>query len=162
MAADYDSSRVGMVAFSETVCGARHWNSGIRGRSRGGKTVAALRSMTEEELRARTQAFGVAAIKFIRTLPRDAITAHFASQLARSSTAVGANYRASCRAKSRADFIAKMTTVEEEGDESMYWLEVLVETETVRRADVARLIDEADQLIRIVVASINTARRGKR
>ena len=118
--------------------------------------------MTKEELRTRTKAFGVATITFIRTLPRDAITSHFVSQLARSSTAVGANYRASCRAKSRADFIAKMTTVEEEGDESMCWLEVLVETETVPRAAVAPLIDEADQLIRIVVASINTASRGTR
>ena len=118
--------------------------------------------MTKEELKKRTRAFGVATVKFLKTLPNDPITAHFADQLARASTAVGANYRASCRAKSKADFIAKMTTVEEEGDESIYWLEVLVDTETVKHAAAAPLIDEADQLVRIVVASINTARGGSR
>jgi four helix bundle protein len=66
------------------------------------------------------------------------------------------------RAKSDADFISKMTTVEEEGDEALYWFEVLVETETVRKDAVATLMDEADQLVRIIVASINTTRGSSR
>jgi four helix bundle protein len=79
-------------------------------------------------------------------------------QLVKSGTSVGANYRASCRAKSRADFIAKLTTAEEEADETRYWLEVLVEADLVPRESVARLLDESEQLIRIFVASIKTAR----
>ena len=118
--------------------------------------------MTKEELKQRTKAFGVDSVKFARTLPRDPFTAHFAFQLVKSATSVGANYRSSCRAKSGADFISKMTTAEEEGDEALFWFEVLVETETVRREAVAPLMDEADQLIRIIVASINTARGGTR
>ena len=114
------------------------------------------------ELKQRTKAFGVATVKFVRSLPCDPITSHFALQLAKSATSVGANYRSSCRAKSSADFISKMTTVEEECDEALYWLEVLVETGTVAKPPVATLMDEADQLVRIVVASINTARGGSR
>ena len=79
-------------------------------------------------------------------------------QLVKSGTSVGANYRSSCRAKSDADFISKMTTAEEEGDETLFWLEVLVEAEIVRAAEVAGLLDEADQLVRIIVASIKTKR----
>jgi len=118
--------------------------------------------MTKDELQKRTKAFGVAAVKFVRTLPRDPVTAHVAFQLAKSATAEGANYRSSCRAKSGADFISKMTTVEEEGDEAQYWLDVLVETETVTRDAASALMDEADQLVRITVASINTARGRRR
>src|SRR4051812_23967284 len=122
-------------------------------RDRFGRLIAGIGHVTKNELQKRTKAFGVATIKFVRTLAHDPITAHFAFQLAKCATSVGANYRASCRGKSGADFIAKMTTVEEEGDEAMYWLEVLVETETVKNAAVAPLLDEADQLVRIVVAS---------
>jgi four helix bundle protein len=76
----------------------------------------------------------------------------------KSGTSVGANYRSSCRAKSRADFIAKMTTAEEEADETKYWLEILVETRIVSLEKAAALLDESDQLVRIFVASIKTAR----
>jgi four helix bundle protein len=118
--------------------------------------------VTKEELKKRTKEFGISTVKFVRTLPRDPITGHFAFQLVKSATSVGANYRSSCRAKSGPDFISKMTTAEEEGDEALYWFEVLVETETVRKEAVATLMDEADQLVRIIVASINTARGGSR
>jgi four helix bundle protein len=119
--------------------------------------------MTSAELKERTKTFAVEVIKFIRTLPMDDIaTAHVARQLVRSGSAVGANYRASCRAKSTADFISKMTTVEEETDESLYWLELLVDSDSVSRQRVATLMNEADQLTRIVVASITTSRRRTR
>jgi four helix bundle protein len=80
----------------------------------------------------------------------------------KSGTAVGANYRASCRAKSKADFIAKMTTVEEDADETMFWIELLVATDTIPAKSAAALLEEAEQLLRIVVASINSARGGSR
>ena len=83
-------------------------------------------------------------------------------QLLRSATSVGANYRAACRAKSTADFISKMGTVEEEADESLYWMELLVEARIVRLDTLESLMKEADELVAITVASIKTAkRRGK-
>src|SRR6476646_6047122 len=113
-------------------------------------------------LQARTKAFGVTILGLVKTLPTDPATAHIVGPLVRCATSVGSNYRASCRAKSKADFVSKMAWVEEEADESKYWLEVLVESGTVARTKVATLIDEADQLVRIAVASINTARGGSR
>lgn len=114
--------------------------------------------MTADELKRRTRTFAVTIVKFAATLPADATTAVLARQLVKSGTSVGANYRSSCRSKSRADFIAKMTTAEEEADETKYWLEVLVETGTVSRDKIEALLDEGDQLVRIFVASIKTAR----
>ena len=114
--------------------------------------------MTPDELRSRTKRFAIDVIRFAKTLPRDQITAVMARQLVKSGTSVGANYRSSCRAKSRPDFVAKMAIVEEEADETRYWLEILVESGTVKRDLVADLLDEADQLVRIFVASIKTAR----
>lgn len=83
-------------------------------------------------------------------------------QLLRCGTSVGANYRAACRAKSTADFIAKLGIVEEEADESIYWIELLVEAGLLKQSRVADLLDEANQILSIVVSSINTARGGKR
>jgi len=114
--------------------------------------------MTTDELKHRTKTFAVETIKFARSLPNDVATHHISGQLVRCGTAVGSNYRASCRAKSRADFVSKMTTVEEEADETLFWLEVLVDSATVPRKSVATLMDESEQLLRIFVASIKTAR----
>jgi four helix bundle protein len=114
--------------------------------------------MTPDELRNRTRTFAIETIKLATLLPTDFVTAHLARQLVRSGTSVGANYRSACRAKSNADFIAKMSIVEEEADETGYWLELLVETNTVSQKSVAALASEVDQLVRIVVASIKTAR----
>jgi four helix bundle protein len=76
----------------------------------------------------------------------------------RSGTSIAANYRAACRAKSTADFIAKMTIVEEEADETLFWLELLEESELVPAAKLTAIKQEADELIAITVASIKTAR----
>jgi four helix bundle protein len=127
-------------------------------RNWGGALFANSMSMTSEEMKKRTKRFAIAVIRFAQTLPKDSITAVMTRQLVKSGTSVGANYRSSCRAKSDADFISKMTTAEEEGDEALFWLEVLVEAEVVRTADVAWLLDEADQLVRIIVVSIQTKR----
>ncbi len=82
-------------------------------------------------------------------------------QLLRSGTSVGANYRSACRARSIADFISKMGIVEEEIDESIYWLELLVECEMLKADEAAPLIKEGNELLSIVVASIKTARKNK-
>ena len=76
----------------------------------------------------------------------------------RSGSSVGANYRAACRAKSKPDFVSKLGTVEEEADETIYWMELLIDTGLVNRTRIADLLDEADQIPSIVVASIKTAR----
>jgi four helix bundle protein len=118
--------------------------------------------MTPAELKSRTKTFAVEVVKFARKLPTDTVTTVITRQLVGSGTSVGANYRSSCRAKSRADFVSKMTVAEEEADETQYWLEVLVESGMVTEPAVARLVDEAEQIVRILVASINTARGGSR
>ena len=118
--------------------------------------------MTPDELKGRTKLFAVEVIKFTRTLATDPVTAHVAKQLVKSGTSVGANYRSSCRAKSQADFVSKMATVEEEADEAGYWLEILVEIGAVSERGAATLWDEAEQLVRIAVASIKTARGSRR
>jgi four helix bundle protein len=123
-----------------------------------GLVLASTGAMTPQELKDRTRVFAVEIIKFVRKLPQDTAGAHLARQLVKSGTAVGANYRAACRSKSSADFISKMTTVEEEADETLYWLELLVEADIVLRRTVAAMMAEAEQLLRIVVASIKTAR----
>ena len=123
-----------------------------------GQTLASAAVMTPDELKHRTRTFAIEVIKLAKALPSDFVTAHIARQLMRSGTSVGANYRSSCRAKSEADFIAKMSTVEEEADEAGYWLELLVETGAVSPKAIAAVMSEAEQLVRIAVASIKTAR----
>lgn len=76
----------------------------------------------------------------------------------RSGTSVGANYRAACRAKSRPDFVSKMGTVEEEADETIYWMELLIDADILKRPRILDLLDEANQIVSIVVSSIKTAR----
>ena len=117
--------------------------------------------MSEQDLKARTKAFALRIIRLVQSLPRGRTADVIGKQLLRCGTSVGANYRASCRARSPADFIAKMGIVEEEADESIYWMELLVESGLVRPELLANLIKEADELIAIVVSSIKTAKRNK-
>jgi len=117
--------------------------------------------MDSQILKDRTQQFALDIIVLVDSLPKRRVADVIGNQLVRSETSVGANYRAACRAKSPADFISKMGTVEEEADESIYWMELLVKSKLVSRDRVAWLVNEANQLVAIVVASINTARRNK-
>ena len=119
-------------------------------------------SMKPKDLKQRTKEFALRIIKLVESLPRDKISDVIGKQLLRSGTLVGANYRSACRAKSTADFISKMGTVEEEADESIYWMELLVESGLVHKDDVGELLVEADQIVAIIVSSIKTARRRKR
>ena len=82
--------------------------------------------MTTNEMKARTKSFALRIIKLVEALPSNRTADVIGKQLVRSGTSVGANYRAACRAKSNADFMAKMGTVEEEADESSFWLEVII------------------------------------
>jgi four helix bundle protein len=118
--------------------------------------------MTTNEMKARTKSFALRIIKMVEALPSNRTADVISKQLVRSGTSVAANYRAACRAKSNADFIAKMGTVEEEADESSFWLEVIIESGLMKEELVKDLKDEADQIVAIMVSSINTARGHKR
>ena len=115
----------------------------------------------KDELRDRTKAFALRVIKLVDALPNTPVARVIRNQLLRCGTSVGANYRAAKRAKSTADFISKMETIEEETDESMYWMELIVETGLVKEDLVSDLYEEADEILAMVVASIKTARRKK-
>lgn len=114
------------------------------------------------DLKARTKAFALRVIKLVESLPNTPTGRTIGGQLLRSSTSVPANYRAACRARSNADFIAKLGIVEEETDESVFWIEMLVDTNLVPVSRVEDLLDEGNQLTAIWVSSINTARGRKR
>ena len=118
--------------------------------------------MKPDDMKRRTKAFALSVIRLVQRLPQTGPARVIGNQLIRCGTSVGANYRAACRAKSQADFIAKMAIVEEETDESIYWMELLVEASLLPSHEVAELVDEANQITAIVVSSINTARGAKR
>ena len=117
------------------------------------------RKMKHENLKQRTKKFALDVIKVIEGLPHDLASNVLGRQLLRSGTSVGANYRAACRAKSAPDFISRMGTVEEEADESSYWLELLQDSGKLKPATAAHLLRESSELTAIAVASINTARK---
>jgi four helix bundle protein len=109
-----------------------------------------------EAFRTRTKKFVVDNIKFYRTLPKTEEAKITGRQLLRSSSSVGANYRAVCRARSKAEFHAKLSIVVEEADESVFWMEILVEAEIVKPAELNYLSDEANQILKIAAASRKT------
>jgi len=117
--------------------------------------------MTPDELRARTKAFGLRVIRLAEALPRGRTADAIGRQIVRCGTSVGANYRAACRARSQADFIAKMHIVEEEADEALYWLEIIHDAGLMKAKATGDLRREAEELLAITIASINTARRRK-
>src|SRR6266550_4688353 len=115
--------------------------------------------MSTEDFRRRTFQFGIRVIRLTESLLKTDAARVIGKQLLRCATAVGANYRAAARARSRADFIAKMGIVEEECDETLYWLEMLIELRLINGSRPKNLRDEANEILSIVVASIKTARR---
>jgi len=115
-------------------------------------------SMNPEDLKARTRAFALRIIRLAESLPDTPTAKVIRNQMLRCGSSVGANYRAACRAKSKPDFVSKMRTVEEEADETIYWMELLIDAEIVKRARIADLLDEADQILSIVISSIKTAK----
>ena len=115
--------------------------------------------MKNENLKKRTKRFALDIIRLTEHLPNDQTCRVLSHQLLRCGTSVGANYRAVCRAKSTADFISKFGTVEEEADESGYWLELLIDSGKLDQKRAGPLLQEANELTAIAVASINTARK---
>ena len=118
-------------------------------------------AVSDPDLNKRTKAFALRILKLVDALPKTTAGRTLSSQIVRSATSVAANYRAACRAKSIADFIAKMGIVEEEADETLFWLELLEESELVPAAKLTAIKQEANELIAITVASIKTARRNR-
>ena len=114
--------------------------------------------MDQEEMKKRTKDFAKRVINLCRQLPETREGRLIGNQIFRSGTSVGANYRAVCRARSKADFIAKLGIVLEEADESLYWLEILSETQILNASLLEQLMKEADELVGIFVASLKTAK----
>ena len=103
-------------------------------------------------------AFGLRMIRLVASLPDSALNQVIGRQLLKAGTSIGANYRAACRARSRADFIGKMKISEEECDESLYWLEILVEAGALKAGSAADLMKEGNEILSLLVSSIKTAR----
>jgi four helix bundle protein len=115
-----------------------------------------------EDLKKRTRNFAVRIVRLFRALPSCSEARVVGQQLLRSGTSVAANYRAACKARSPADFISKLGIVEEEADETVFWLEFLVDTGLMRRERMLDLTDEAKQLTAIFAASRRTAKGNNR
>jgi len=115
--------------------------------------------MTTQELKERTFEFGVRVIDAVESLPKSEIGIILGRQLLRAGTSVGANYRAAARARSRADFITKLGIVEEECNETLYWMEMIVARKLLKEARLPSLLTEGSELLAIIVASIKAARR---
>ena len=115
-------------------------------------------SFFSDDMKKRTKAIGVAVIRLINGLPARAVSFRVMDQIISSATSIGANFRAACRAKSSADFINKLKIVEEETDETMFWIEVLNESEIISKDKTEKLYKELDEILSIVVSSINTSR----
>jgi len=115
-------------------------------------------STTSDELKNRTKRFALLVIRLCRVLPRNQEALIISRQLLRSATSVAANYRAVCRARSEADFISKLGIVLEEADETLFWLELLVDSGVALPDRAAPLLKEANELVSIFVASLRTAK----
>jgi four helix bundle protein len=111
-----------------------------------------------EDLQVRTKRFALRILKLFRSLPRTEEPRILGKQLLRSGTSIGANYRAACRARSRAEFIAKLGIVLEEADETVFWLELIRDAPIFRQQKLNDLVEEANELVSIFVTSVRTAK----
>ena len=109
--------------------------------------------MDEKELKERTKQFGLSVINLVSSLPETMVARIIGRQLVKCGTSVGANYRAACRARSKAEFSAKLGIVEEEADESAFWMELMIESAILNEQLVQPLLNEANELVAIMVAS---------
>jgi four helix bundle protein len=115
--------------------------------------------MDTRELKQRTFRFALRIIRLIQALPDNIIGRAIGNQLIRSGTSVGANYRSACKARSKAEFIARLGIAEEEADESTYWMELLIESKVIQAKRIRTLYQEATELVAILAASRKTAAR---
>ena len=114
--------------------------------------------MNEQQFKQRTKQLALRIIHLVEALPNTSTAQVIGKQVLRSGTSVGANYRAACRAKSTADILSKLAIVEEEADETLYWLELLVEAEIIPESKLRSLMSETNEIIAMVVTSIKTIR----
>jgi four helix bundle protein len=117
--------------------------------------------MDEKAFKVRTKKLGLDIIELVESLPRTRTAEVIGRQLLRSGTSVGANYRSACRGKSIPDVLSKLAIVEEEADETVYWLELLIEAKIVSSTNIANPVKETDEIIAMTVASIKTLRGTK-
>jgi four helix bundle protein len=115
--------------------------------------------MNREELKARTKQFALRVMRLVDALPKSTKGRALAGQLIRSGTSVAANYRAACRGRSRAEFIAKIGVVEEEADETALWIELIIADALLSKKKVQSLLDEANELVAIMAASYISAQK---
>jgi four helix bundle protein len=115
-------------------------------------------SMDNDELKRRTKKYALRIIRLVESLPDTPVARAIGKQLLDCGTSVGANYRAACRPKSLADFIAKLGIVEEEADESLYWMELLVEAGILEQRLLVDLMREGDEILSMTISSIKTAK----
>jgi four helix bundle protein len=118
--------------------------------------------MDERTFKERTRKFALAVVKLVEALPRTRTAEVLGRQLLRAGTSVGANYRAACRGRSASDVAAKLGIVEEEADESIYWMELLCDSGVLSIDRIMSLRKEADELVAMTVASIKTLRSRQR
>lgn len=114
--------------------------------------------MQKKDFAKRTMLFGLRVIRLVESLPKSQTAYVVGNQLLRAGTSVGANYRSALRGKSRADFIAKLGIVEEECDETLYWMQMLIDAGIIKISRLTQLMNEANEIIAIVVSSIKTVR----
>jgi four helix bundle protein len=117
--------------------------------------------MRTEDLKLRTKQFALRVIKLVEILPKNKIGDVLGKQILRSATSVEANYRTACRARSKADFISKIAIVEEEADESLFWLELITESGLISAERLKDLTKEADELTAIFTATGKTAKQNR-
>jgi four helix bundle protein len=115
--------------------------------------------MNQQEFKNRTKQLAIRTIKVVESLPQTTTAQIIGKQVLRSSTSVGANYRAACRAKSTPDMLYKLAIVEEEADETSYWLELLVEAQIIPAVRLKNLMSEVDEITAMIVFSIKTLRQ---
>src|SRR3989339_695953 len=115
--------------------------------------------MDKVELKLRTKKYALRIIKLVRALPKDFIGRAIGNQLLRSGTSVAANYRAACRSRSKAEFIAKIGVVIEEADESIFWIELIIESGLINKKLVESLLKESDEICAIMIATCNSTRK---
>ena len=115
--------------------------------------------MNADDLKNRTKRFALRILRLAAALPNTIEGKAIKGQLVRAGTSVGANYRAACRARSRAEFVSKIGTVEEESDESAFWLEIIIEGALLKESRVKPLLNEANELTRIMAKSRISALR---
>ncbi len=115
--------------------------------------------MNEQQFKTRTKQLALRVIRLVESLPTTKTADVIGKQVLRSATSVGANYRAACRAKSTADLIAKLSIVEEEADETIYWLELLIASRLITAEKLNNLMQETSEILAMTVASIKTLRQ---